>query len=57
MVDLEPSEPLLLYIAATTEVVSKVLVAERQEPQQPQVSKGAPPVGFGSKDQDLVGEP
>jgi hypothetical protein len=40
MVALEPSEPLLLYIATTAEVVSKVLVAERQEPQQPQVSKG-----------------
>jgi hypothetical protein len=32
MVALEPSEPLLLYIVATAEVVSMVLVAERPEP-------------------------
>jgi hypothetical protein len=32
MVALEPGEPLLLYIMATAEVVSMVLVAERPEP-------------------------
>jgi hypothetical protein len=42
MVALEPDEPLLLYIMATTDVVSMVLVAERPEPQQPQALKGAP---------------
>jgi dsDNA-binding SOS-regulon protein len=41
MVAPEPGEPLLLYIMATTEVVSMVLVAERSEPQQTQVPKGA----------------
>jgi hypothetical protein len=39
MVAPEPDEPLLLYIAATTEVVSMVLVAERPETRQPQVPK------------------
>jgi hypothetical protein len=39
MVAPEPSEPLLLYIMATAEVLSMVLVAERPEP-QPQVLKG-----------------
>jgi hypothetical protein len=32
MVAPEPSEPLLLYIAATSEAVSMVLVAERPDP-------------------------
>jgi hypothetical protein len=48
MVALEPSEPLLLYIVATTEVVSMVLVVELLEPQQPQALKGAPIVGSRS---------
>jgi hypothetical protein len=32
MMALEPGEPLLLYIVATTEVMSMVLVTEQQEP-------------------------
>ena len=28
----QPGEPLLLYVAATTQVVSAVLIAEREEP-------------------------
>jgi hypothetical protein len=50
MVAPEPSEHLLLYIAATTEVISMVLVAERLEPKQSQALKGAP--AFGSRYQD-----
>jgi hypothetical protein len=34
MVALEPGEPLLLYIVATAEAVSRVLVAEWSEPHQ-----------------------
>jgi hypothetical protein len=34
MVAPEPSEPLLLHIVATTEVVSMVSIAERSEPHQ-----------------------
>jgi hypothetical protein len=52
MVAPEPGEPLLLYITATTEVVSMVLVVERPEPQQPQVSKGVSAGGFVSQDPD-----
>jgi hypothetical protein len=48
MVALDPSEPLLLYIAATTEVVSMMLVMEWLEPQQPQALKGAPAARSGS---------
>jgi hypothetical protein len=48
MVAPEPDEPLLLYIAATIEVVSMVLVAEPPEPNQPQALKGAPAVGSRS---------
>jgi hypothetical protein len=48
MVALEPGEPLLLYIMATIEVVSMVLVTEWPEPRQPQTLKGAPAVGSGS---------
>jgi hypothetical protein len=49
MVAPEPSEPLLLYIMATAEVLSMVLVAERPEP-QPQVLKGASASDSGSQD-------
>jgi hypothetical protein len=35
MIVLELAEPLLLYITATTEVMSMGLVTERQEPKQP----------------------
>jgi hypothetical protein len=41
MVALKPGEPLLLYITATVEVMSMVLVAERSKPKQPQALKGA----------------
>jgi hypothetical protein len=57
MVALEPGEPLLLYIGATVEVVSMVLVAERPEPQQPQEPKGAPADGSCSQDLDNEGGP
>jgi hypothetical protein len=52
MVAPEPGEPLLLYIAATAEVVSMVLVVEQPEPQQPQALKGAPTTGSRSQDPD-----
>jgi hypothetical protein len=55
MVALELGEPLLLYIAATTEVMSMVLVTERLEPQQPQVPKGALAVISGSQDPNPIG--
>jgi dsDNA-binding SOS-regulon protein len=48
MVAPEPREPLLLYIATTTEAVSMVLVAERLEPPQPQETKEASANGSGS---------
>jgi hypothetical protein len=53
----EPSEPVLLYITATTEVVSMVLIIERPKPQQPQSPKGTPAVGSGSHDLNPAGEP
>jgi hypothetical protein len=49
---LEPGEHLLLYIMATAEVMSMVLVAEQPEPKQPQALKGAPVAGSGSQDLD-----
>jgi hypothetical protein len=52
MVAVEPSEHLLLYIAATAEIISMVLVAERPKPKQPQVLKGAHAAGSGSQDLD-----
>jgi hypothetical protein len=57
MVALEPDEPLLLYVVATADVISMVLVAEwpeplRPTPRQPQVLKGAPAAGSGSQDLD-----
>jgi hypothetical protein len=50
MVAPEPGEPLLLYIEATTEVTSMVLVAERPKPKQP--PKGAPAARSRSLDPD-----
>jgi hypothetical protein len=41
MVAPEPGEPLLLYVTATAEAVSKVLVAERPKAPQPQETKEA----------------
>jgi hypothetical protein len=40
LVTLEPGETLFLYLAATTEVISMVLVVERSE----QLMQGAPEV-------------
>jgi hypothetical protein len=57
MVALEPDEPLLLYITATADVVSMVLVAERPKPRQPQALKGAPVAGSESRDPDPVEGP
>jgi hypothetical protein len=56
MVAPEPSEPLLLYIAAIAEVVSLVLITERPNPQEPQVAKGASAGGSRSQDPDPIGE-
>jgi hypothetical protein len=57
MVAPEPSEPLLLYITATAEVMSMLLVAERLEPKQPQALKGSPTTGSRSQYPDLVEGP
>jgi dsDNA-binding SOS-regulon protein len=57
MVAPEPGEPLLLYIAATTEAVSMVLVAERSEPPQPQETKEASANGLGSQGPEPAGSP
>jgi hypothetical protein len=50
MVAPEPGEPLLLYIMATTKVVSMVLVTERLEPHQHQKPKGTSAASSGSLD-------
>jgi hypothetical protein len=50
MVAPEIGEPLLLYIAATTEVVSMVLIAERSELPQHQKPKGTSAASSGSPD-------
>jgi hypothetical protein len=52
MVALELGKPLLLYIVATSKVMSMVLVMERLEPKQPQALKGAPATRSGSQDLD-----
>jgi hypothetical protein len=57
MVSPEPGEPLLLYIAATAEVVSMVLVTERPKPKKPQALKGAPTARSGSYHSDPVEGP
>jgi hypothetical protein len=57
IVALEPGEPLLLYIAATTEVVSMVLVIEQPEPPQPQETKEAYTNGSGSQGPEPAGSP
>jgi hypothetical protein len=51
MVAPEPGEPLLLYVAATAEAVSKVLVAERPKP------AGSPGVGVTAGSQLLEASP
>jgi hypothetical protein len=57
MVAPEPGEPLLLYIVATTEAVSMVLVVEQPEPPQPQEMKEASVNGSGSQGPEPVGSP
>jgi hypothetical protein len=52
MVAPEPSEHLLLYIAAKVEVMSMVLVAERPKSKQHEARKGALAAGFRSLDSD-----
>jgi hypothetical protein len=55
MVAPEPGEPLMLYIVATTEAVSMVLVVEQPEPPQPQEMKEASVNGSGSQGPEPVG--
>jgi hypothetical protein len=50
MVAPEPGEPLLLYIAATSEAVSMVLVAERPGPHGLQELGSSSATGSGSQD-------
>jgi hypothetical protein len=57
MVALEPGEPLLLYIVATAEAVSMVLVAERPEPCQHQEPRNASTSGSRSQGLELVKQP
>jgi hypothetical protein len=57
MVAPEPGEPLLLYITATAEAVSMVLVTERPEPPQPKEIKEASVNGSGSQGPVPAGSP
>jgi hypothetical protein len=50
MVAPEPGEPLLLYIAATSEAMSMVLVAERPDPHAPCELRSSSDGGSGSLD-------
>jgi hypothetical protein len=50
MVVPEPGEPLLLYIAATSEAMSMVLVAERLDPHAPCELRSSSDGGSGSLD-------
>jgi hypothetical protein len=53
----EPGEPLLLYIVATAEAVSMVLVGERPDPHNPHELGSSSASGSGSQDLGLVEEP
>jgi hypothetical protein len=53
----EPSEPLLLYIAATSEAVSMVLVAEQPDPHNTHELGSSSADGSGSQDPGPVEEP
>jgi hypothetical protein len=53
----EPGEPLLLYIAATSEAMSMVLVAERPDPHGLHELGSSSTVGSGSHDLGPVEEP
>jgi hypothetical protein len=57
MVAPEPGEPLLLYIMATSEAVSMVLVTERPDPYSTHELGGSPADGSGSQDPGPVEEP
>jgi hypothetical protein len=57
MVVLEPSEPLLLYIVATSEAVSMVLVAERPDPHGLHELGSSSANGSGSQDPGPMEEP
>jgi hypothetical protein len=53
----EPGEPLLLYIAATAEAVSMVLVVERSEPLAAHEHGSSSASGSGSRDPGPAGRP
>jgi hypothetical protein len=57
MLALEPSEPLLLYIVATSEAMSMVLVAERPGPHSPLELRSSSTDGLGSQDLGPTEEP
>jgi hypothetical protein len=57
MVAPEPNEPLLLYITATSEAVSMVLVTERLDPHSTRGLESSSVGGSGSQDPRLVEEP
>jgi hypothetical protein len=56
MVAPEPGEPLLLYIATTSEAMSMVLVAERSDPHNTYELGGSSADGSGSQDLGPVEE-
>jgi hypothetical protein len=57
MVAPEPGEPLLLYIAATSEAVSMVLVTEQPDPHNTHELESSSARGSGSQDPGPVDEP
>jgi dsDNA-binding SOS-regulon protein len=57
MVASEPGEPLLLYIAATSEAMSMVLVAKRFDPHAPHELESSSADGSGSQDPQPMEEP
>jgi hypothetical protein len=57
MVAPEPGESLMLYVTATKEVMSMVLVTERPETPQPQETKEVSINGSGSQDPEPIGSP
>jgi hypothetical protein len=57
MVAPKPGESLLLYIAATTEAVSMVLVAKRPEPHRPQELGSSSASGSGFQGPEHAKEP
>jgi hypothetical protein len=57
MVAPEPGEPLLLYIVATSDVVSMVLVAERSDPHTTHELGGSAADGSGAQDPRPMEEP